>query len=841
MGADWILPASARWRKPWIILCSLVLSGCLAGCIQLNDPETTQVDQSQVIGSASREITFGQTLHSRQPSPANLQIYLKAESSHPQDALAIVELFSRPGDKQPLAVFNYPLQALNSNIAVSVPLEKIQETPDRNYYLTIRTTAGSVQVLGRNEDAYSAGTAYQDGNPISADLAFRLSYDYRFTDFFHDFWEWLRNSWLIIPLVTFLWLPGRLLLALLGLFKERDWGEKVALSVGLSLALTPLVLLWSSTLGLHWSRTGLYLVTLALWGFYFTQQYQSWRKRKSSPKIIPNRQALGYSLGLLVVFLVSLAVRLITVRDLATPPWVDSIHHATIMRLIIENGAFPANYLPLIDIGNASYHPGYHAGLAAFVSLARIELARGMLIYGQVLNALIIFAAYLFTKVLVKNRLAALLAALFAGLFSPMPAYYTSWGRYTQLAGLLILPAAFALTVALLQSLSGSRRLLHLWKPTRESHVTVRYTLTILSVAAVAAGGLLLVHFRVLIFFMCLVSAWLIVNSLARRRQPGAKNTMIIQMAILCAEAAAAIIITLPWFPALLNSIEATTQRGTSTPVPWFYDFSWTYLNNGLGIYLLVLSVVGLIWGIFQRRRFSPILLLWIILLYAIANIGVMLPALNANINNTSVTITLFFPITSLMGYLIAWVYTGWRNLVRKERRWIVQTGFAILILVTSVIASRTLVTILNPVTILTRQADLVAINWIETNLPEDAVIAVNPFLWGYGVYAGSDGGFWISPVAGRRTVPPPVLSGIDYRSQASLETSRLSEQILEASRDPAKLSQTLLDAGVGYIFLGGKPGAFSSEILSASPYFQEIFQKNGVRIYKVVSDERKD
>jgi uncharacterized membrane protein len=214
---------------------------------------------------------------------------------------------------------------------------------------------------------------------------------------------------------------------------------------------------------------------------------------------------------------------------------------------------------------------------------------------------------------------------------------------------------------------------------------------------------------------------------------------------------------------------------------------------------------------------------------------------LNANINNTSVTITLFFPITCLTGYLIAWVYTGWRNIVPKERRWIMQTGFIILILVTSVIASRTLVTILNPVTILTRQVDLEAINWLETNLPEDAVIAVNPFLWGYGVYAGSDGGFWISPLTGRRTVPPPVLSGLDYRSQASLETRRLSEQILEASRDPAKLSQILLDAGVGYIFLGGKAGAFSSEILSSSPYFQEIFQKNGVRIYQVVSQESRD
>lgn len=835
MGADRFFPVTARLRKPWIILFLLVLSACLSGCIQLNDPETTQDDQSQVIGSASREVTLGQTIHSKQPTPANLQIFLKAKPGSPQDALAVIELFSRPGEQQPLATFNYPLRVLTSGNAVSVPLAAVNDVTGEDFFLAIRTTDGSVQILGRDEDAYPYGTAYQDGSPISADMAFRLSYDYGFIDFFNDLSKWLGSIWLIIPLATFLWLPGWLVLAMLGLQQGRDWGEKVALSVGLSLALIPLLLLWTTTLGLRWSLPGIYLITIALWVFYFKRIYQGWRKQSKTQKIIHDRQAWGYSLGLLVVFLVSLAIRLIMVRDLATPPWVDSIHHATITRLVIETGAFPANYLPLIDIGNASYHPGFHAGLAAFVALARIDLPRGMLIYGQVLNALIVFAAYLFTNVLVKNRLAALLAALFAGLFSPMPAYYTSWGRYTQLAGLLILPVAFALTITLTQSLSGSRRLLHLWNPSREKKDTTRQILLIILVAAVAAGGLLLVHFRVLIFFICLVVAWLIVNTLARVRMPGAKNTVAIQLATLALEAAAAIILTLPWFPALLITLKATTERVTRTAVPWFSDFSWTYLNNGLGVYLLALAGVGLIWGFYQRRRFSPILLLWVFFLYAIANIGVVLPALNGNINNTSVTISLFFPITCLAGYLIAWVYTGWKNIIGVERRWIAQTGFIILILATSIYASRTLVTILNPVTILTRQADLEAIDWIDANLPQDAVFAVNPFLWGYGVYAGSDGGFWISPLAGRQTIPPPVLSGLDYRSQASQETRRLSQQILEESRDPFKLSQTLSNAGVSYVFLGGKAGAFSSEIFSGSRYFQEIFNKNGVRIYILV------
>ena len=63
-----------------------------------------------------------------------------------------------------------------------------------------------------------------------------------------------------------------------------------------------------------------------------------------------------------------------------------------------------------------------------------------MLILGQVLNALMIFPVYLLTNKLVKDKTAGIVAAFIIGLITVMPAYYTSWGRYTQLAGLLVLP-----------------------------------------------------------------------------------------------------------------------------------------------------------------------------------------------------------------------------------------------------------------------------------------------------------------------------------------------------------------------------------------------------------------
>ena len=132
------------------------------------------------------------------------------------------------------------------------------------------------------------------------------------------------------------------------------------------------------------------------------------------------------------------------VRDYATPTWVDSVHHGLITRLILEQGGFPASYAPYLDIQITEYHPGFHSVLASFIWLSGLSIDQAMLILGQVLNALAIFASYLFTVSLLSDRRAGLLAAAITGLFTPMPAYYTSWGRYTHLAGMLILPVFFS-------------------------------------------------------------------------------------------------------------------------------------------------------------------------------------------------------------------------------------------------------------------------------------------------------------------------------------------------------------------------------------------------------------
>ncbi len=158
------------------------------------------------------------------------------------------------------------------------------------------------------------------------------------------------------------------------------------------------------------------------------------RKRRLSPdswRIDP------YALGLVGVFVCALAVRLIMVRDLSAPPWVDSVHHGMITRLILEGGKLPESYAPFLNIDTAQYHSGFHSVLAMFTWLSGLDIAAAMLLFGQILNALSIFAVYAFTKILTRDQRAGLIAAGITAFLTPMPAYLNQLGSLHAIDGII--------------------------------------------------------------------------------------------------------------------------------------------------------------------------------------------------------------------------------------------------------------------------------------------------------------------------------------------------------------------------------------------------------------------
>jgi hypothetical protein len=65
--------------------------------------------------------------------------------------------------------------------------------------------------------------------------------------------------------------------------------------------------------------------------------------------------------------------------------------------------------------------------------------------------------------------------------------------------------------------------------------------------------------------------------------------------------------------------------------------------------------------------------------------------------------------------------------------------------------------TILNEQTLLVQPADVAALAWLDANLPADATVAVNSWLWLLNTWSGSDGGAWLVPLTGRQSSTPPA------------------------------------------------------------------------------------
>ena len=264
-------------------------------------------------------------------------------------------------------------------------------------------------------------------------------------------------------------------------------------------------------------------------------------------------------------------------------------------------------------------------------------------------------------------------------------------------------------------------------------------------------------------------------------------------------------------------------------PVAFFQDFSWSYISAALGKYSLVFAGLGLVWGMIEQKRFTYLLIIWLVLLFLIANFNALHLPGGGLINNTSVEIMLFIPFSILGGYFIDQLFLQWKNFIPIKLIFPFWGTIIILAVLLAYSGSKQLITIINPVTVLSRNSDLPAIDWIQENIPENETIVINPFVWGYGLYAGSDGGYWISPLSGRPTLPPPVLYGFGPDSKTVIEQS---QNVINLNSDPSSLWAFLSSNQSHYVYIGAKGGVLSPEILTNSTLFTNIYHRNGVWIF---------
>lgn len=518
--------------------------------------------------------------------------------------------------------------------------------------------------------------------------------------------------------------------------------------LGLTLALPPLLFLWSSRAGFAWSselvRGGVSLVALLATALALRLllsqtvgpgQMARLLARRAWALVAPGGPAASQLVFAETVLVPALVVvtRLHPLTYLAYPMGPDSLHHTMITQLILDQGRLPENYHPYAPLESFTYHFGFHV-LAALVSwLSELPAEKAVLVAGQALNVAAVLALYPPARELSGSHRAGVLAILVAGLLSPYPMGQINPGRYSQLAAQALLPLA-----AWLQW-----RWLHSARPTRWLAV----------LAMLVAAALALTHYRVAALFLLLVP----IVALHARLQAGVPLSVLARR--LGSQGIGAALLAGPWLVHLAQAGppgDLVAWLWTATPARTIIEY-----NRGVAIgdYLTMdgtlLAAAGLL---FALRRKGPES--WMVGWAAVALLAtnpqwLSLPG-EGLISNGALLMVAYVPLALWGGALAAPLERlGHRNVAWRLATAISVAGLALWG------ATRTA----GVVTLgygLVRADDLAAATWIREHTSPDARFLINGRA-DHGAYAlGTDGGWWLPLTAGRAVTIPPLLHTVE-------------------------------------------------------------------------------
>ncbi|PDV98845.1 hypothetical protein [Candidatus Chloroploca asiatica] len=629
---------------------------------------------------------------------------------------------------------------------------------------------------------------------------------------------------LVAPVLLFI-LPGLALLRLWRGAAALTFLEQVALALGIGLALYPVLLLWADLFGLKpgpllvWSIP---LLSLPLLGWTFVRQNPpieraAWRSRESGGNGWP--LVTGY-----FVVVALLGVRLHTITGLSVPLWGDSLHHTMITQLMVEQGGLFSSWQPYANLETMTYHFGFHSQIAAMIWLTGLEAPEAVLIGGQLANAAAVFTLYPLALHLGRSRWAGVVALLVAGLLAPMPMFYVNWGRYTQLAGQIILPVAITCLWFYLAS---------------HEHAKALLGLTILSMA-----GLFLTHYRVIIFAVCFVPAYLLVSGTWSMWRTLGLRLLLVGTGVG--------VLVAPWvmrmlesllFP-LLSAIVAASASGGANAI------RAETINNAVGhpfSYLPVLIWYGMLivvfWALWRRERAVLVVALWWLGALLVVNpqrLG--LPGAGT-ITNFALFIAAYIPAALLLGAAAGW-------LLRRFRAPVVPAGVALILGSLSLWGISLRTHDLDTVNFaLVMPEDRTAMAWIETHTPQEARFLVNGYFHNETSLLGSDAGWWIPLLAHRQTTLPPMIYVAEQGSQPNYAqwVNELYATMNDQGLDHPETLNLLHERDISYVYIGQRQGlvgipnpsrVLDPEVLSDSPHFTLLYHEDQVWIFAVQPDE---
>jgi hypothetical protein len=849
-----------HWRAVSYLLAIYLVIALLAGCKPLVQSEQHKVNAYLPLREGK---TVGQTFSARYDGLQRIAIYIRPLNAG-QGTIRLT-LTGAPQEDEIIRQVSQPAENITKKGYVRFGFEPLSDSARQDYYLRLELEGeGSYQVAIAPGDTYTSGSAYKNDRPVDdAQLAFRLIYDQRQAalGLLGEIGFWLG---LLVAGFALYILPGWALLSLFYTrWGERRWAEKLALSGGMSLALYPLLYLYTSLLGARLGMLYAWLPPTLAALYLLVKAVRGYRNR---PANSPGWQSAlrlpaACDMAFLAVTLLIFASRFWPLRTLAIPMWGDSYHHSMIAQLLVDHGGLFNSWAPYAEMQTFTYHFGFHTLVAGLHYLTGLDLPAATLWAGQLVNGLAVISLYPLALRLGRNPWGGVIAVLLAGLLSPMPMYYVNWGRYTQLAGQVILVVGVYLTWEYLA---------------REGMEAKRERWRIPLLIGIALAGLALTHLRVVIMAALFIAAFCLVF-LRRGTGVAILRRVLVMTAI-------AGLLFLPWLVHTFSGrtldifagtleipaeqvVESASEAtaGTSivtTSVGNLFD----YLPALVWLSLPVL--IG--WGLWRRDRGILLVSLWWWLIWIAGEPGWYgLPGSGA-ISAFAVLIAAYIPAGLYYSAATGWlaerlrgtpsvpepatpeakdeiderpaeIFAGWRRLVNP-------------LLALAVIAAacwgawQRLGDVDIPDHALVLPPDLRAFEWVEANLPPESRFLLNGHLAFYDTTAvGTDGGWWLPLLAGRQTTIPPMNYAFEEEPWTGYQDwiNSLYEEIQAKGIDHPDVLDELSERRISHVYIGQQQGSvsqfgqfnFDLQALQASPRYRLVYRQDRVWIFQVLPE----